>query len=213
MVTGWEPPPGAADAIAAHLVCGAEIARRNRVTRAAVSNWFSRYPVLALLAVADVGQGQAVDGGRPARDHGGAGRRRGARRRAMSFDVEPEPTEDDPQLDLDAVGAHYHEALAEDMSGIPEHCKEALAAVPELLVEVRELREDQERWRSLEVESRFLLTSGPPPGPGVAVEAVTQEQADVVASADPDAFPGDAPAVWVKRIYETGWELHVPPPS
>lgn len=87
----------------------------------------------------------------------------------------------------------------------------AYLAIPQLLAEVRELRADQERWRSLEAESRFLVTAGPPPGPGVPVDAVTREAADVIAMADPDAFPGATPAVWARHTYSTAWERHVPP--
>ncbi|MDF5758569.1 hypothetical protein [Spongiactinospora sp. TRM90649] len=41
-------------------------------------------------------------------------------------------------LDLDEVSRHYHLALGEDMSGVPEHSRECLAAVPLLLAELRE---------------------------------------------------------------------------
>jgi hypothetical protein len=58
-LSSWEPPAGAAAAIAAHLVNASEI-RRAGVSRAAVSNWFTRHPSLSALAVGEVGDGVFV---------------------------------------------------------------------------------------------------------------------------------------------------------
>jgi hypothetical protein len=127
-------------------------------------------------------------------------------------DDDYEPTESEsPGLEpvtLDYIEAAYESA----MQGSTRGRRAVWTLVPQLIAELRELRADQQRWRDLEVESRFLVTAGQPPGPGVPVDAVAREAADVLASADADAFPMEAPVVWVKRIYETGWEKHVPTP-
>lgn len=53
----FTPPPGADDAIRAHLVNSADIAARVRVERGAVSNWLRRYPSLAALVIVRLDHG------------------------------------------------------------------------------------------------------------------------------------------------------------
>lgn len=76
-------------------------------------------------------------------------------------DREPEPPDDEPlPIDLGQIARHYHEALAEDMSGIPEHCREALAAVPGLLARVHDLQEELGYWRGLEEDTVYASAHG-----------------------------------------------------
>ncbi|MER5322313.1 hypothetical protein [Streptosporangium roseum] len=79
-------------------------------------------------------------------------------------DRDPEPPDDDqPPLNLDEVTNDYEQALNEDMSGIPEHCAQALAAVPELLARLRAAETELSEWRKREHRYEYAITDGQPP--------------------------------------------------
>lgn len=123
--------------------------------------------------------------------------------RAQGYDREPDPPEDPPPLDLDEVARHYHEALGEDMRGIPEHCKEALAAVPELLARLRAAEEEVERLHGLPRAYQYAVTDGKPPTWHTA--SVSRQEAEA-------AWQEAGRTPWLQvRITDPWAELEEPP--
>jgi hypothetical protein len=125
--------------------------------------------------------------------------------RAMGYDDEPEPPEEQP-LDLDDVAQHYHEALAEDMTGIPAHCAEALAAVPGLLSRLRTAEEELADWRGREHRYEYSRTFGPAPSLTSPPWLVNREEAEQAWERPELGVP------WVRTITTSGWDLHEPSP-
>lgn len=103
-------------------------------------------------------------------------------------DREPEPPDDEPlPIDLGQIARHYHEALAEDMSGIPEHCREALAAMPDLIAEVEQLRERLAAVEAMPTEHRYVVVAAASPGPD---DPLTEEVSAEAAIREATSWPG-----------------------
>lgn len=117
----------------------------------------------------------------------------------------PEP-EAEPPLDLDRVSRHYHEALAEGMSGIPEHSKEALAVVPDLIAELWEARGRLAELRASERCEYAVTFDGNPPGVSAALGTAEQVAAFLAG--------GSLGKPWVRTVATiSGWiEVSTRPP-
>ncbi|MEV7011742.1 hypothetical protein [Streptosporangium sp. NPDC051022] len=118
------------------------------------------------------------------------------------YDDSPEPPEE-PPLNLDDVAKHYHKALAEDMTGIPKHSAEALAAVPELLARLRFAEAEVERLRNLPRTYQYAVTKGSPPT--ARTRPVTREEAEA-AWRQPNRVP------WVQTHITDPWGVMEEPP-
>ncbi len=120
-------------------------------------------------------------------------------------DREPEPPDERPPLDLDQVAGHYHQALAEDMTGIPEHSREALAAVPELLARLRAAEEELAESRSGEQRYEYAVTFGADPPAKDHPFSASPEAAEWMREHPEHGTP------WVRTVTTSPWHRYEPP--
>ncbi len=121
------------------------------------------------------------------------------------YDREPEPPDVPPPLDLDQVAGHYHQALAEDMTGIPEHSREALAAVPELLARLSEAEGELAESSSGEQRYEYAVTLGAAPA----------ADHPFLASVEGAEWIRERPehgTSWVRTVTTSPWHRYEPPP-
>ncbi|MGW4422766.1 hypothetical protein [Streptosporangium sp. NPDC004631] len=126
----------------------------------------------------------------------------------LADDREPEPPDDElAPLDLSAIADAYHKALGEDLSGVPEHCREVLAAVSGLLAQAHDLQEALAYWRGLPVREEY----------GVTADGGDPDQAPATPARDADHAlrlarrPGRQ--AWVRSLTVHGWlQLSTEPP-
>lgn len=118
--------------------------------------------------------------------------------RDLDDDREPEPPDEPLPLDLDAIAHTYHLALGEDMSSIPEHCREVLASVSDLLAWARGLQEELTSWRALPLRDEYAVTDGAHPDQAAATLAQDVDHAMQLAQR-----PGRQ--AWVRSLTMHGW--------